>query len=93
MPEIKKCSDMKHSYPEISKYCNTYNEPVFITKNGKGDLAVMSMEKYEKLSGKWTLHNLLEESYNAIEKGLFLTEGEMQNEKGIYNNIFSHLHK
>jgi prevent-host-death family protein len=36
-------------------------EPVFITKNGKGDLAVMSIETYEKFCSRAELYRLLEE--------------------------------
>ena len=44
MPAIKSSADLRNNYNEISKFCHTYPEPVFITKNGKGDLAVMSIE-------------------------------------------------
>ena len=48
MPNIRSSADLRNSYNDISTYCHSYNEPVFITKNGKGDLAVMSMETYEE---------------------------------------------
>jgi PHD/YefM family antitoxin component YafN of YafNO toxin-antitoxin module len=38
---------------------------VFITKNGQGDLAVMSIETYEMLTGKKELYNLLDEGLKA----------------------------
>ena len=44
MPNIRSSADLRNNYNDISTYCHSYNEPVFITKNGKGDLAVMSME-------------------------------------------------
>lgn len=34
---------------EISDLCHKSQEPVFVTKDGHGDLVVMSMEVYEKL--------------------------------------------
>jgi len=40
-------------------------EPVFITKNGHGDLAVMSIEAYEKFCGRYELHHLLNEALEA----------------------------
>ena len=43
MPTIKSSADLRNNYNEISTHCHTYTEPVFITKNGKGDLAVMSI--------------------------------------------------
>ena len=42
MPTIKSSADLRNKYNEISHFCHTFAEPVFITKNGKGDLAVMS---------------------------------------------------
>ena len=48
MPTIRSSADLRNSYNEISTFCHKYSEPVFITKNGKGDLAVMSIEAYER---------------------------------------------
>lgn len=47
MPAIRPCADLRNRYNEISEFCHENSEPVFITKNGKGDLAVMSIEVYE----------------------------------------------
>ena len=35
MPTIKSSADLRNNYNEISTFCHTYPEPVFITKNGK----------------------------------------------------------
>ena len=43
MPKIRSSADLRNNYNDISTFCHTYAEPVFITKNGKGDLAVMSI--------------------------------------------------
>ena len=48
MPEIRSSAELRNRYNEISTFCHDYAEPVFITKNGKGDLAVMSIEAYEQ---------------------------------------------
>jgi len=60
MPAIRPSADLRNRYNEISEFCHEYLEPVFITKNGKGDLAVMSIEVYEALKGKLELYSLLE---------------------------------
>jgi hypothetical protein len=44
MPTIRPSVDLSNNYNEISELCHEYSEPVFITKNGTGDLAVMSGE-------------------------------------------------
>jgi len=52
MPVIRKSADLRNSYSDISDFCHKYREPVFITRNGEGDLAVMSIETYEAITGK-----------------------------------------
>lgn len=69
MPTIKSSADLRNSYNEISNFCHTYSEPVFITKNGKGDLAVMSIEVYEQLMGRFELYGKLQEGLNDIACG------------------------
>jgi len=80
MPVIRKSADLRNSYSEISDFCHKYREPVFITKNGAGDLAVMSIETYEEITGRQRLYKLLEEGENDIKNGRFLTEEEMDKE-------------
>jgi len=42
---------------------------MFITKNGHGDLAVMSIDTYEKLCGRYELYHLLDEALEAENTG------------------------
>jgi prevent-host-death family protein len=67
MPNIRPSSDLRNKYNEISEFCHKYSEPVYITKNGTGDLAVMSIETYEKLVGKFELYKLLDEGLDAVK--------------------------
>lgn len=69
MPAIKSSADLRNGYNEISTFCHTYSEPVFITKNGKGDLAVMSIETYEKLVGKFELYGSILDGLDDIKNG------------------------
>lgn len=48
MPQIRPITDLRNTN-EISDLCHARREPVFITKNGYGDLVVMSIETYEAL--------------------------------------------
>lgn len=66
MPKIKSSADLRNNYNEISTMCHDYGEPVFITKNGKGDLAVMSIEAYEQLVGRFELYSKLQEGLSDI---------------------------
>ncbi len=69
MPTIKSSADLRNNYNEISTFCHSYSEPVFITKNGKGDLAVMSIETYEQLMGKFELYSLIQDGLEDIKAG------------------------
>lgn len=77
MPVIKKSADLRNNYSEISAFCHKYREPIFITRNGEGDLAVMSIETYETLSGKNELYKLIQEGIDDIKNGRTLTEEEV----------------
>ncbi len=59
MPIIKPLSDLRNKFNEISEICHKQGEPVFITKNGKGDLVVMSMAHYEQLESLLDLYQKL----------------------------------
>ena len=48
MPQIRPITDLRNT-TEISEICHAKKEPLFITKNGYGDLVVMSIEAYEEL--------------------------------------------
>lgn len=48
MPRIRPITDLRNTN-EISEICHEKNEPVFITKNGYGDLVIMSIETYEQM--------------------------------------------
>ena len=68
MPNIRPSSDLRNKYNEISEFCHRYSEPVYITKNGQGDLAVMSIETFERLVGKYELYKLLDEGLEAMKQ-------------------------
>lgn len=69
MPIIRPSSDLRNNYNEISTLCHETQKPVYITKNGSGDLAVLSIELYEFLIDKYELYKELEKGVNSIKKG------------------------
>ena len=48
MPQIRPITDLRNT-TEISEVCHASHEPLFITKNGYGDLVIMSIEAYEEM--------------------------------------------
>lgn len=48
MPQIRPITDLRNTN-EISEICHSKMEPVFITKNGYGDLVIMSIQTYEQM--------------------------------------------
>ena len=55
MPSIRPISDLRNSANEISDFCHQTREPVYITRNGSGDMVVISMEEYERQQKKRSL--------------------------------------
>lgn len=69
MPIIKPISDLRNKANEISDLAHTLNEPIFITKNGEGDMVVMSMSRYAQLQLKLDLFGKLAAAQNQIASG------------------------
>ncbi len=70
MPNIRPISDLRNNSNEISEFCKAAREPVFITRNGIGDMVVMSMETYELQQAKLELYEKLAESEVEISAGV-----------------------
>lgn len=61
MPRIIPIKDLKNT-GDISELCHKSDEPVYVTKNGYGDMVIMSIETYEKML-------LMNEVYKKIDEG------------------------
>ncbi|MEG2348966.1 MAG: type II toxin-antitoxin system Phd/YefM family antitoxin [Hungatella sp.] len=59
MPQIIPIKELKNT-AEISEMCRTAQEPIYVTKNGYGDMVIMSMEIYEKTMKRLSLYHELE---------------------------------
>ncbi len=59
MPVIKPISSLRNQTREIAAICHEQDGPVYLTKNGEGDLVVMSIEHYEKLTARVELFGKL----------------------------------
>lgn len=68
MPQIIPIRDLKNT-SEISLLCHNTEEPVFITKNGYGDMVIMSMDVYEKSMFLQDLNDKLKLAQTQIDNG------------------------
>ncbi|MBR3732644.1 MAG: antitoxin PHD [Spirochaetales bacterium] len=80
MPNICPAATLGTSYKEISRYCHETGKPVFVTDEGRGDLAVMSMENYEKISDRFELYSLLMQGLEDVRAGRTYDAYESLNE-------------
>ena len=74
MPQIIPIKDLRNTN-EISRICHEKDEPIFITKNGYGDMVLMSMATYERSMARADLLSKLAEGEEDIRKGNLLEAG------------------
>lgn len=68
MPRIVPIRDLKNT-TAISALCHEDAEPIFVTKNGYGDMVIMSMEAYEKNLFLANVYGKLEEAKEDMQGG------------------------
>ncbi|MBQ3224998.1 MAG: type II toxin-antitoxin system Phd/YefM family antitoxin [Oscillospiraceae bacterium] len=64
---IRPVSDLRNNFAEISQTVHETRQPVFLTKNGFGDMVVMSMEAYENLHFESEVYCKLKEAEREAE--------------------------
>ena len=74
MPQIIPIKELKNT-SEISDLCHKTDEPIYVTKNGYGDMVIMSIEKYESTLKKIEMYQDIAISNNK----LILERQKMQN--------------
>ncbi len=67
MNMIRPVSDLRNNFAEISKTVHETAKPVFLTKNGYGDMVVLSMEAYENLQFESEVYFKLKEAEREAE--------------------------
>ncbi len=83
---IKPSAAIRKNYNEISMLCKTTEEPVFLTKNGEGDLVVMDIETFSRRESMLRLREQLvaaEEDRLAGKKGFSIGEVDEMMKKAI----------
>ena len=68
MNMIRPVSDLRNNFADISKTVHETAQPVFLTKNGYGDMVVMSMEAFEKMQFESDVYFKLAEAEREAEE-------------------------
>ena len=68
MPQIIPIRDLKNT-SNISEICHKSVEPIFVTKNGYGDMVILSMEAYEKSKFMYQVYQAIEVAEKEISEG------------------------
>ncbi len=69
--EIRPIKDLRNT-TEISDLCHKHNEPIYITKNGYGDMVVMSIETFNRMNAMNELYQRLAKAEQEIKEGKVL---------------------
>lgn len=75
MAQIIPIRDLRKT-TEISELCKSSNEPIFVTKNGYGDLVVMSMKAYEERFARADIVAKVQTAIQEVESGAPLLDGK-----------------
>ena len=67
---IRPSTALRNEYAEISRVCHESGEPVFITKNGEGDLVVQSLDAYNRREASLELREKLLEAEEQLAAGV-----------------------
>jgi len=68
MSQIIPIRDLKNT-SKISQMCHASDEPIFVTKNGYGDMVIMSIKTYEEKMFMLDIYNKLSAAEQQFEKG------------------------
>ncbi len=68
MPQIIPIRDLKNT-AKISEQCRVADAPIFVTKNGYGDMVIMSMKRYEESLARLDIYAKLDEAEAQVARG------------------------
>ena len=83
---IRPVSDLRNNFADISRTVHETGEPVFLTKNGYGDMVIMSMRTYEERLGMADIYAKLAEAEDDVRAGRVAeAAGSLSNIRAKYN--------
>ncbi|MBO6292427.1 MAG: type II toxin-antitoxin system Phd/YefM family antitoxin [Selenomonas sp.] len=68
MPQIIPIKDLKDT-SAVSDLCHRSDAPVFVTKNGYGDMVLMSIELFDSMQKQWRVYEEIEKAESDIAQG------------------------
>ena len=81
VPKIRPISDLRNKFSDISRAVHESNAPVYLTRNGRGDMVVMSLETYEQNLFETEIYLKLKEAeFQAISVKKRYTHDEVMTE-------------
>ena len=86
MPNIKPISDLRN-YTEVLKEVNE-NNPVYLTRNGRGEYAIVKIEELDRLKATVRLLSKIEEGEKSAREKGWLSTDEVEAALGLYYNTF-----
>ncbi len=75
MPQIRPITDLRNTN-DISELCHARKEPIFITKNGYGDLVIMSIETFENIVENVGIDEAIAEAEAEYKSGVKLLDAK-----------------
>lgn len=81
MPNIRPVSDLRN-YADVLKEI-AFEEPVFLTKNGRGRYVIVDMEEYEKTKAIIKLMGKLSEAENSVKENGWLSNDDVKSALGV----------
>lgn len=75
--EIRPSAELRNNYPEMSRLCKQTGKPIYITVNGKGDTALISITALDELYARLDLYEKIALGIKDIESGNTKTHEEV----------------
>ena len=69
MPNIRPSSEIRNNYQELSRLVKETKEPIYLTVNGKGDVALIDIATLDELYRRVELYKKISEGIEEIERG------------------------
>lgn len=75
--DIRPSAELRNNYPELSRLCKQSGQPIYITVNGKGDTALISIAALDELYARLDLYEKLSLGLKDIDQGNVKTHDEV----------------